>query len=545
MVTLFFSFLVAMFITMALMPLLIKSAARLQFVDMPDARKVHDQAVPRIGGVAMVVGVMLPILLWLPLQRESIGFLVGVGIIFLFGVWDDRKDLDYRLKFLGQFLAVLAVVGFGDVTIKFIPFAGLDSISPYISVPLTVVALLGITNAINLSDGLDGLAGGVSLLSFGIIALLGYMVNDTQVVMIALAVIGSILGFLRFNTYPAQVFMGDTGSQFLGFSVGVLVILLTQNVNTALSPALPLLILGLPILDTMMVMVQRIYEGKSPFSADKNHIHHKLLALHFDHYEAVFIIYLIQSSLVLGAFYFRYQSDAMIIASYALFCVSVLAFFQWSGKYGWQARRKVSPRMSIHVVDKVKQLRNDGRLSHWAFLFASGTIPVYLMIGVWLCEDVTTDISLLALGFSCILIFVNFTKRGQPINWFERVGVYVVSSIIVYLLETTDLSHTVSDVYLNLYFVLLGLAVVVGFRFSKEKSFEVTPLDFLVIFAAFTVPSLPGLSLSESVWSSAVTKMIVLFYAIELVLTHMRKNWNGARYVMAIILAALGLRVII
>jgi len=544
-VILFFSFLIAMFITMALIPPLIKSAARLQFVDIPDARKVHVQAVPRIGGVAIVVGAMLPILLWLPLHREVTGFLVGATIIFIFGVWDDRKELNYRLKFMGQFLAILAVVGLGGVTIKFIPFAGLDPVSSYIAIPLTVISLLGITNAINLSDGLDGLAGGASLLSFGIIALLGYMVSDTQVVMIALAVIGSILGFLRFNTYPAQVFMGDTGSQFLGFSVGVLVILLTQNVNTALSPALPLLILGLPILDTIMVMVQRLLEGNSPFSADQKHIHHKLLALHFDHYEVVFIIYFIQSILVLGAFYFRYQSDAIIVGSYIVFCASVLMFFQWSEKYGWQARSEDKPRMSAHVVGKIRGLRDEGRFSRWAFLFSAGTIPLYLLYGVLSCDEITTDISLLAAGLLCVWLLVSFIRRNQSINWFERIGIYITSSIIVYLIESSGLSHTVSEVYLNLYFILLGLAVVVGFRFSREKIFVVTTLDFLVIFAVFTVPSLPGLSLSESLWSSVVIRMIVLFYAVEFVLTHINKNWNGVRYIMIIILGVMGFRIII
>jgi UDP-GlcNAc:undecaprenyl-phosphate GlcNAc-1-phosphate transferase len=119
----------------------------------------------------------------------------------------------------------------------------------------------------------------------------------------ATAVIGSIVGFLRFNTYPAQIFMGDGGSQFLGFSAGVLVVMLTQESNTALSPALPLLILGLPIVDTAMVMSQRLYERRSPFLPDRNHIHHKLLGLGFHHYEAVFLICVLQTLLVAPRFF--------------------------------------------------------------------------------------------------------------------------------------------------------------------------------------------------------------------------------------------------
>ena len=152
--------------------------------------------------------------------------------------------------------------------------------------------LVGITNAINLSDGLDGLAGGVTFLSLAAIAVLTYIAVDAGFMLLAtMSIMGSILGFLRFNTFPARIFMGDGGSQFLGFSAGVLAILLTQSSNTALSPALPLLILGLPILDTLMVMGERIYEGRSPFVADRKHIHHRLLALGFHHYEAVVTIY--------------------------------------------------------------------------------------------------------------------------------------------------------------------------------------------------------------------------------------------------------------
>ena len=210
-----------------------------------------------------------------------VGFLCGIAVILLFGVWDDIRGLDYRLKFLGQITAVLIVVLYGGVVIRFVPLSGLEPLPDYVAIPFTVFALIGITNAVNLADGLDGLAGGITLLSLGMIGILAYPTGDTNVPLAAIAVIGSIVGFLRFNTYPARIFMGDGGSQFLGFSAGVLVVMLTQESNTALSPALTLMILGLPILDTGMVMAQRLHEGRSPFLPDKNHIHHKLLALGF------------------------------------------------------------------------------------------------------------------------------------------------------------------------------------------------------------------------------------------------------------------------
>ena len=297
----FAAFIVALAMTMALIPPLIRFAGKLQLLDQPGDRKVHVAAIPRVGGVAMVLGALLPLLLWVPLDQEVKSLLAGIGILFVFGVLDDRGDLDYRLKFLGQFLAAIVVVGYGGIVIEVVPFFGLDPVSPWFSMPLTVIAIVAVTNSINLADGLDGLAAGTMLLSLAGMGLLAYLADGLDILIVMLAVMGAVVGFLRFNTYPARVFMGDTGSQFLGFAVVTLLIILTQQTNPALNPALPLLLLGVPLFDTAFVIIRRIYYGKSPFVADKNHVHHQLLALNFDHYEAVVIIYLAQALFVVSA----------------------------------------------------------------------------------------------------------------------------------------------------------------------------------------------------------------------------------------------------
>ena len=323
-----FAFIVSLVITMVLIPPVMKWAERIGAIDLPDERKVHKSAIPRVGGIAMVIGSMVSILFWTEFNNQIISLLSGYLILLFFGIWDDRTDLNYRIKFAGQILAVIIVVVAGDVVIHRIPFIEND-LPLYIAVPFTIFALVGITNAINLSDGLDGLAGGTTLLSLSVIGLLAFQADGFDVVIIAMAVAGSIFGFLRYNTYPARLFMGDTGSQFLGFSAGVLAILLSQSISTAMSPVLPLIILGLPVLDTIAVMTQRMYEGRSPFSADKNHIHHKLLAIGFDHYEAVLLIYVVQSTLVIAAYKFLYESDLLLLSSYFLFVYLFFLFFIW------------------------------------------------------------------------------------------------------------------------------------------------------------------------------------------------------------------------
>src|ERR1700737_2543080 len=312
-------FLLAMVVTMAWLPIFGRMATKWGIVDKPGFRKVHAIPIPRIGGLAMIVGVLLAAIIVIPLDPNDQYFLIAAGVLAAFGAADDRFDLDYRVKLVGQLLAILIVVVAGDAQIHSITLDERLLLPHWVSIPLTVVFLVGVTNAINLADGLDGLAGGTTFLCLGAIAMLAYSTGQIVTAALALAFAGAVLGFLRFNTYPASVFMGDAGSQVLGFAVGVLSLRVTQSTDSALSAALPILLLALPILDTLSVMVQRVSEGRSPFSADKNHIHHKLLALGFDHHEAVMVIYAIQADLFLLAYWLRYESDLTILGVVSIF----------------------------------------------------------------------------------------------------------------------------------------------------------------------------------------------------------------------------------
>lgn len=540
--TLFFSFIVAVFVTMALIPPLMRSAVRLQIIDIPDARKVHTGAIPRIGGVAMVAGAILPMIMWLAPQNESIAFLLGVGIILFFGVWDDRKNLDYRLKFLGQIIAVLVVAIYGGVVIKYVPFLGLDPLPDYLAIPLTLFVLLGITNAINLSDGLDGLAGGTTMMSLGVMAFMAYTVDGLDLVLIAVSVMGAILGFLRYNTYPARIFMGDGGSQFLGFSVGVLAIMLTQQLNPAFSPVVPVMILGLPILDTLMVMGQRIYEGRSPFSPDKNHIHHKLLALGFDHYEAVVLIYLVQSVLVLGGFFLCYQSDLLILSLYLLFCVTVIVSFRVAAATGWRKSGPQAGQGRSFLARWVRWLREDYRLLRAVFYFSCIAIPSYLILVSALVDSVPLDVGLLVAALFLVMLVFYFRLSGQPFSMVERAVAYVTAVIVVYLAQAAPGPLADFMLHRNIFFVTLAVAVAIGFRFSRADGFRMSPMDFLVIFIAIAVPNLPGSHFQHTNVGEGIAKLIVLFYGIELVLSNIGSRWNVARYAIFVTLGILGLR---
>jgi len=534
-----FAFIVALVVTMVLIPPIMKWADKIGAIDLPDARKVHTTAIPRVGGIAMLVGSFLSIIFWAQLDNQIIALLIGFGILFFFGVWDDRCDLNYKIKFLGQLLAVFVVVLYGDVVVWFVPF--FDTLPDFIAVPFTIFALVGITNAINLSDGLDGLAGGTTLLSLCVIALLAFQaVDGSNVVIVCMAVAGSIFGFLRHNTYPARLFMGDTGSQFLGFSAGVLVILLTQDINTAMSPVLPLIILGLPILDTVAVMSQRIYEKRSPFSPDKNHIHHKLLAIGFDHYEAVMMIYVVQSILVIGAYILRYESDALLLLSYVVFSLLVLFLFHSAVKQNWKFHRaEINEESKLRVL--VTWLRESGWLSTGPTLLLKVGVPFIFIISVVLPETIETDLFVLSVILLVIFLLSLFFSRGEGIPIIEKAVTYVLCVLSVYLLQDPVISESEYYNYLNYFYILLAIAFAIKVKFSRDHTFQVTTLDFLVVSLVVVVPNIPDMGFEEAHIGEMALKLIVLFYSSEAVMNIMKNKWGLLRIA---IISALAIAVI-
>jgi len=219
---LFFSFMTSLLICMALIQPLRMLADRFHFMDQPGERKMHQYPVPRVGGIAFASGSCASILWWAPKDITTLSVLLGGLIILGFGVWDDRMNLGYRIKLLGQLLAALAVIIIGGIRFESIPFLIDAELPIWIGIPVTIFFLVAVSNAVNLTDGLDGLAGGLSFLTLCGIAYLAHISNESTVLMLAIPFMGGLLGFLRYNTYPARIFMGDGGSQLLGFVMGVL-----------------------------------------------------------------------------------------------------------------------------------------------------------------------------------------------------------------------------------------------------------------------------------------------------------------------------------
>ncbi len=514
------AFIIAVAVTMGLIPPLMRAAASLHVLDMPSERKQHSGAVPCVGGIAMAVGAFLPLLLWLPMDKLLASYLAASVIMVGFGVWDDRVGLGAALKFSGQLISVAIVVFVGDVTISSYTLVERTAIPDLIAIPLTVIFLLGVTNAINLADGLDGLAGGTTLLACCTLAALGLTMDVPFVATIALVIVGSIVGFLRFNTYPARVFMGDGGSQFLGFTTGVLAVILTQQVATPLSVALPLLILGLPILDTLLVMVLRVMRGQSPFKADRTHIHHKLLALGFDHHEAVALIYCAQAALFLAAWFLRFESDLLIVTVFAAFAVMFLVTLIVGDRSGWRDRARAVDHASslAKVAHRLTAFERMHRLTLWA---AVGGTAAYAT-GVFLySQPLPNDVGWLSLGVAVALALTAFPPvRTVGVEWVAQAALYVAAVVAVYMDQQSTSFLPVFHVVKWAVFPILILAVVVRTRLDGRRRFQVTPFDVLLILVALMLPNLPGFVGERDTLGFGVAKLLALFYAVEMISNH-------------------------
>ncbi|MFK5985331.1 MAG: MraY family glycosyltransferase, partial [Pseudomonadota bacterium] len=347
-----------------------------------------------------------------------------------------------------------------------------------------------------------------------------------MVVLISMAVAGSILGFLRHNTYPAQLFMGDTGSQFLGFSLGVLVIVLSQSVNSAMSSLIPLFILGLPILDTMAVMGQRLYEKRSPFSPDKNHIHHKLLDIGFDQYEAVFLIYLGQSALIAIAYFMLYELDSLLLGIYALTSAFVLGAFHLARLSQWKFHISAEEKTSL-LRSFVTYLRNTGWLTSAPVYLLKIIVPVLFVISAIFVVDVQKDMSVLALVLIIMLLVAVFIRTSRSVL-LEKAVIYIAAVLAAYFLSVGEIDEDINNI-INILFYLLVFAFVVRLRFSYENTFQVTPLDYLVIILVIIVPNLPEVHLEDSSIGEMAVKLVILFYASEAVMGFKTRNWDIVR----------------
>ena len=289
-------------------PLVKMLATHIGAIDVPkDNRRMHTIPIPRMGGLAIFIGFLLSVLVFSKgIDRELQSILLGAIVLVVLGVLDDKYTLGAKLKLFVQLLAAAIVVFYGDLRIDRLtnPFgASLYSYWDFglLSYPITIIWIVTITNAVNFIDGLDGLACGVSCISSVNLLVIALLVSDAQVPIIMAALTGACLGFVPYNFNPAKIFMGDTGSTFLGFTLATVSIQGLFKAYTVISFIVPFLLLGLPIFDICFTVIRRIASGKSPMEADRGHFHHRLIDMGFSQKQSVAIAYLLTGLLGLAA----------------------------------------------------------------------------------------------------------------------------------------------------------------------------------------------------------------------------------------------------
>ena len=528
-----------MFITIALIPIFKGLAVRVNAMDIPNDRNVHSYPMPKSGGIAMALGVLVPIFFWIPTTEFVSAVLIGAGIIVLFGLIDDVINLKWKIKLSGQCAAALVVILYGGVKIKCLGMLLPDDVflPDWFAIPFTLIAIVGVTNAINLSDGLDGLAGGISLLIFICIGCLAYCSENIVIALLSVAIVGAILGFLRFNTYPAVLFMDDAGSQLLGFLAATLSLALTQG-NTSFTPLLPLILLGFPVLDTLTVMFERWSRGRSLFVADKNHFHHKLIRLGLYHTEAVTVIYIFQAFLVTCAFVFRFYSEWFFLVFYIIFSTGILSGFFVAKKRNWKFKR-------YDLIDKVikgrlRILKEKNILIKVSSRIIEVGIPLLLLLTCFLPTSIPIYFSFISMAFLGLIIVTLCIKKKEWMGIVLRLTLYPLIPIMIYWCETDMvvwMNYNLVVPY-NLSFGCLFLFVVLTLKFTRRRNgFKGTPMDFLILFIALVVPNFPDQQIQSYHMGLMAAKIIFFFFSYEILIGELRVDLNrlGAATMLAMV----------
>jgi len=512
-----FIFSTALISSLLVTPLVIKIATGLKIGSLPDSRKIHVGFIPSMGGFAIflsgVTGILVSLLwkeyYWQMFSIKYAGITLGAVIMLVTGLIDDIYGLAANHKFITQIIAATVVILFGcKMTVVANPF-GPPLTLGFFSIPLTYFWLILVTNSINLLDGLDGLAGGVAWVVLATFSVLAFNQSDWMTFAICLAFMGGILGFLKYNYHPAQIFMGDTGSLFLGFLIATISLQGLQRSEGNVSLLIPLVALSVPLGDSTVAFFRRLNRGQHPFSADKDHIHHRLLFLGLSHRQAVHTLYIF--SMLFGLSAYMISTDLRIYGVILLTVIMVMALTSLY-RLGYMEAEKIKTYLGDQTVIQVKKemaplsmrrfwhkfvliftdfftINITLLVTYW-FRFHSGiltdtpvvSMEIYLTSGVWL---------ILACYFIFLFALNGLYQMRWDISRFDQVlrasRVILFGSAILFLI-TLDPSRMFTSSRLTLVFytlLLLGLIntgrlMVIYFE-KKLAVLEYTPHKTLLV----------------------------------------------------------------
>lgn len=520
------------FIVTLCIPFAIKFANYIGIVDHPGYRKIHSAPIPRIGGTVISISVVMLFFIIGNKSQFLYAYILSGIIILIFGIIDDFISLSYRYKFFAQTFSSILFI---SLIKTYIPFTeiliGLSVDYFYIiDVLLTIIFIIGTVNIINLVDGLDALASGLSFISIIFICYLGYYADNTNVVILSVLLIGSILAFMRFNVFPATIFMGDTGSQFLGYTLGVCLVTLFSS--QALNPPNPGMIpylLGIPLIDTLNVIYIRVRNHQNPFLPDKNHIHHQLIALGLPQYKAVTCIYLahffiLSMGLILG------QYDAQLIFYiYTLLLISCIFFLRshFHIIHNFFARfsyfkiffKSANKFLRLSIISR----KSLSKICWLSFLFLLGIYYVYFSLLI-------TDIGLYAWSIIIsillfnILIFIvyklNFSIFIKLIFYFFNLLILIYSNNeIIFKYENCFLCFSFIDLAIVSIFFLYLFCILL----TPEK-IPINSIDIILMLAAIFIILFSGYESKVIQYLRFALKVILMSFFVNLIFSRFSRN---------------------
>lgn len=540
-------FFTALFLSLFLVPITIVLARKVGAVDVPKDRSSHTSPTTRLGGLGIAVSLLVSCLMFLPLNAFAWAFLAGLLVIIGTGLIDDICEIGPRWKFIGQILAACVFIFLGGGTLQQLGgFLGEgDIMLEGFAVPFTIFCMVGGMNAFNLSDGLDGLAGGFAAIAAVFFAYFSWMVGASDLLLISVALFGAVIGFLRYNSYPAKLFMGDSGSLVLGYVLAVILVGGSQRDLAAVPLVAWAMVVALPLLDTLLVMARRVRYGHSPFRPDRTHLHHRLMSLGLPHPAVVAVMYVAMAMFGgLAIFLLDYpdwmQFIALLVAGAVLFGgVSGAQHLGWSLELGPRKRRYSS----------LQQMPFFKRFSRAVVAVA---VPVSVLLLSLLCvpalffpmPELNRKEVLALLILAGVVVFYGL-QRNQTNKGMLHGAVYASIFVLFFLynLPVSNFDRYV-DGYLTGLSVLAAVWVAIKIIFRRKTAIlRTSSFELLMVFLSWFMPFVlfEELRLPPSVVEAgriACLQVLPLMLATKI---YFNLQPQGNRWVVGVLATAMGL----
>ncbi|MFA5370908.1 MAG: MraY family glycosyltransferase [Sideroxydans sp.] len=485
-------FFTALFLSLFIVPITVMLARKVGAVDIPKQRSSHSVPITRLGGLGIAASLVLSGLMFLPSQSFTWAFLAGLLVIVATGLVDDIADIGPRWKFVGQIVAAGVFVLLGDHSLEHLgAFLGLGEMTlDSLAIPFTIFCMVGGMNAFNLADGLDGLAAGLAAIAAVFFAYFSWLIGALDLLLVCLSLLGAVLGFLRYNSYPARLFMGDSGSLTLGYVLAAVLVSGSQR-NTEIIPLVAwVVVVALPLVDTLLVMARRVRHGQSPFRPDRTHLHHRLNDLGLAHPAVVAVMYVTMAVFGLLGVLLRHVSDGWVFFALCLTGVSLFGLVSGMQHLGvsFNAGRPGRSNYSMRQWPLFRQI------AQWVGLVV---VPASYLLIALMCVPAlffplpelnrSEALALLLLAGVTVFYCVSRTQVNHGMLY-GAVYVSIFALMFVYNLGSLDESFW-HGVYLQTIAVLAASWVVIKLIFRKNTVFlNISGFELLMVLLSWFLP---------------------------------------------------------